>query len=88
MCCKGDHYGNQAQCTSKSSIAGKGCGCGCEEQGLLSKEEKVELLEKYKESLKSKLEDIEEKLKELWRLRNNETYQPYRIIRVLSFTSY
>lgn len=64
MCCKRDHYGNHAQCTSQLSMAGKGCGCGCGEQGFLSKEEKVELLEKYKESLKSKLEDAEEKLKE------------------------
>lgn len=65
MCCKGDHHGNHAQCTPQLGMADRECGCGCGEQGFLSKEERMELLEKHKESLKSKLEDVEKELKKL-----------------------
>jgi hypothetical protein len=40
-------------------------GCGCEGRRFLSKKEKVEMLEEYRESLKSELEGVEEELKML-----------------------
>jgi hypothetical protein len=43
------------------------CGCGCGERRFLSRNEKIEMLEEYKESLKSELEGVEEALKELQR---------------------
>ena len=41
--------------------------CGCGERRFLSRKEKIEMLEEYKESLKSELEGVEEALKELQR---------------------
>lgn len=42
-----------------------GCGCGCGGRRFLSRKEQIEMLEEYRESLKSELEGIEEALKEL-----------------------
>jgi hypothetical protein len=42
------------------------CGCGGERR-FLSRKEKIEMLEEYRESLKSELEGVEEALKELQR---------------------
>jgi hypothetical protein len=39
--------------------------CGCGEHKLLSKEERIEKLEEYRESLKRKLDGVEEELKVL-----------------------
>jgi predicted nucleic acid-binding Zn-ribbon protein len=41
------------------------CGCGCGGRRFLSRKEKIELLEEYRESLKKELEGVEEELKEL-----------------------
>jgi hypothetical protein len=41
------------------------CGCGCGERRFLSRKEKVEMLEEYRESLKCELEGVEEELKKL-----------------------
>ncbi|OPY52631.1 MAG: hypothetical protein A4E48_01037 [Methanosaeta sp. PtaU1.Bin060] len=41
------------------------CGCGCGERRFLSKKEKIEMLEEYKEALKCELEGVEEKLRDL-----------------------
>jgi hypothetical protein len=41
------------------------CGCGCGGRRFLSRKEKIEMLEEYRESLKSELEGVEEELKEL-----------------------
>jgi hypothetical protein len=38
--------------------------CGCERQ-FLSKKERIEMLEEYRESLKCELEGVEEELKEI-----------------------
>jgi hypothetical protein len=37
--------------------------CGCGERKFLSKNEKIEMLEEYRESLKCELEGVEEELK-------------------------
>ena len=39
--------------------------CGCGEHKLLSKKEKIEKLEEYRESLKCELDGVEEELKEI-----------------------
>ena len=39
--------------------------CGCGERKFLSKKERIEMLEEYRESLKSELEGVEEELKSL-----------------------
>jgi hypothetical protein len=43
------------------------CGCDCGGRRFLSRKEKVEMLEEYREALKSELEGVEEKLNELKR---------------------
>jgi hypothetical protein len=39
--------------------------CGCKGRRFLSKKERIEVLEEYKESLKCELEGVEEELKRL-----------------------
>jgi hypothetical protein len=39
--------------------------CGCGERKFLSKKERIEMLEEYRESLKCELKGVEEELKEL-----------------------
>lgn len=63
MCRKEDHQGNHTQCTPQLGIADREC--SCEGQGLLNKEESTDLLERYNESLESKLEDVEEESEKL-----------------------
>jgi hypothetical protein len=41
------------------------CGCGCGGRKFLTKREKIEKLEEYSKMLKSELEGVEEKLKEI-----------------------
>jgi len=41
------------------------CGCGCGERRFLSRKEKIEMLEEYREALKNELEGVEEQLKDL-----------------------
>jgi len=40
-------------------------GCGCGRRKFLSKKERIEMLEEYRESLKCELEGVEEELKGL-----------------------
>ncbi len=42
-------------------------GCCCGRRGFLSRREKIERLEEYRESLKNELEGVEEELKEVKR---------------------
>jgi hypothetical protein len=46
-------------------LAGPHGACGCAGRKFLSKREQVEMLESYREALKSELEGVEEALKEL-----------------------
>jgi hypothetical protein len=39
--------------------------CGCGEHKLLSKKERIEMLEEYRESLKCELDGVEKELKEI-----------------------
>jgi hypothetical protein len=41
------------------------CGCGCGGRMFLSRKEKVEMLEEYRESLKNELDGVEEELRKL-----------------------
>jgi len=41
------------------------CGCCCQGRRFLSRREKIEMLEEYRESLKNELEGVEEELKTL-----------------------
>jgi hypothetical protein len=74
MCCgdetHGHHGGQMGHMGHKghhgdTAMAHGMCGCGCGERRFLSKKEKIEMLEEYKEALKNELEGVEEKLKEL-----------------------
>ena len=42
-----------------------GCDCGNSGRGFLTKEEKAELLEEYKENLEKELKGVSERIKEL-----------------------
>jgi len=39
--------------------------CGCGERKFLSKKERIEMLEEYRESLRCELDGVDEKLKDL-----------------------
>ena len=39
--------------------------CGCHERRFLSKKERIEMLEEYRDSLKCELDGVEEELKEI-----------------------
>jgi hypothetical protein len=39
--------------------------CGCKERRFLSKKERIEMLEEYRESLKCELDGVEEELKDI-----------------------
>ncbi len=72
MCCgdkemHGHHAGHIDHGAHHRGMAHGMCGCGCGERRFLSRNEKIEMLEEYKESLKSELEGVEEALKELQR---------------------
>jgi hypothetical protein len=69
MCCGEEMHGRHAERVvhgaPREAVAHSmcGCGCGCGERKFLGRKEKVEKLEKYRESLKSELERVEEELK-------------------------
>ena len=42
-----------------------GCSCCCGDRRFLSRREKIEMLEEYRDSLKNELEGVEEELKEI-----------------------
>ena len=72
MCCgdkemHGHHAGHIGQGSHHGGMAHGMCGCGCGERRFLSRKEKIEMLEEYRESLKNELEGVEEALKELQR---------------------
>ena len=72
MCCgdkemHGHHAEHVGQGSHHGGMAHGMCGCGCGERRFLSRKEKIEMLEEYRESLKNELEGVEEALKELQR---------------------
>jgi hypothetical protein len=72
MCCgdeemPGHHAGHIGHGAHHRGMAHGMCGCGCGGRRFLSRKEKVEMLEEYRESLKNELEGVEEELKELQR---------------------
>ncbi len=69
MCCGEEMHGRYAghvghEAHHRGMVHGM-CGCGCEGRRFLSKKEKMEMLEEYRESLKNELEGVEEELKAL-----------------------
>jgi len=71
MCCgeemHGHHVGRIGHEAHHRGMAQGMCCCGCGGRRFLSRKEKVEMLEEYRESLKSELEGVEEELRELKR---------------------
>ena len=70
MCCgdeemRGHHAGHMGQSAHHGGMAHGMCGCGCGGRRFLSRKEKIEMLEEYRESLKCELEGVEEELSEL-----------------------
>lgn len=62
--CHTAHVGHGAP---RTAVVHGMCDCGCGQRRFLNRNEKVEMLEEYRESLKSELEGVEEALKELKR---------------------
>jgi hypothetical protein len=72
MCCgdeemHGRHAGHTIYGSHHGGMVHGMCGCDCGGRRFLSRKEKVEMLEEYREALKSELEGVEEALKELKR---------------------
>ena len=65
MCCSDGHMHHGASGCHEMPLAGPHGACGCAGRKFLSKREQVEMLESYREALKSELEGVEEALKEL-----------------------
>ena len=69
MCCgeemQGHHGGHIGHEAHHKGMAHGMCGCGCGGRKFLSRKEKIEMLEDYRESLKNELEGVEEELKKL-----------------------
>ena len=70
MCCgdkemQGHHAGHIGHGAHHRGMAHGMCSCGG--RRFLSRKEKIEMLEEYRESLKSELEGVEEELNELKR---------------------
>jgi len=67
MCCGEEMRGHHAMHVGDGAPLGGMvhgmCGCDCGQRRFLSKKERVEMLEEYRESLKSELEGVEEELK-------------------------
>ena len=42
-----------------------GCGCGHEMRNFLTKEEKLDILKEYKESLQNEVKGVEERIRQL-----------------------
>ncbi len=49
---------------------GQGCGCGTTSRSFLTKEEKLEMLQEYKEALEKEAKGVEERIKELEKKNN------------------
>jgi hypothetical protein len=62
---QGHHAGHMGHKGHHGGMAHGMCGCGCSGRRFLSRKEKIEMLEEYRESLKNELEGVEEALKEL-----------------------
>jgi len=72
MCCgdeemHGRHAGHTIHGSHHGGMVHGMCGCDCGGRRFLSRKEKVEMLEEYREALKSELEGVEEELNELKR---------------------
>ena len=71
MCCGEEMQGHHARHVIHGAPHGGMMhgihGCCCGGRRFLSRREKIEMLEEYKESLKNELEGVEEELKELKR---------------------
>ena len=72
MCCGDEEmHGRHAEHMTHGAHHGANvqgmCGCGCGGRRFLSRKEKIEMLEEYRESLKNELEGVEEELNELKR---------------------
>jgi hypothetical protein len=72
MCCGDEemherHAGHIGHEAHHMGMAHGMCGCVCGGRRFLSRKEKVEILEEYRESLKNELEGVEEELNELKR---------------------
>jgi hypothetical protein len=72
MCCGDEemherHAGHIGHEAHHMGMAHGMCGCRCRGRRFLSRKEKVEMLEEYRESLKNELEGVEEELNELKR---------------------
>jgi hypothetical protein len=73
MCCGDENMHQGASGCHELPLAKHGhhghnhgtCGCGCGGRRFLSRKEKIEMLEEYRESLKNELEGVEEALNEL-----------------------
>jgi hypothetical protein len=72
MCCgdeemHGHHAGHTIRGAHHKGMGHDMCSCSFGGRRFLSRKEKVEMLEEYRESLKNELEGVEEELKELQR---------------------
>ena len=65
MCCEERPRRHAGPMLHDVPLAGVHGTCDCHERGFLSKKERIEMLEEYRESLKCKLEGVEEELKGL-----------------------
>jgi hypothetical protein len=63
----GRHAGHTIHGSHHGGMVHGMCGCDCGGRRFLSRKEKVEMLEEYREALKSELEGVEEELNELKR---------------------
>jgi hypothetical protein len=67
--CEGKVHGHHARHASHGAshmdMASVGCGCSCSGRRFLSKNERIEALQEYKEALKNELEGVEEELTKL-----------------------
>lgn len=60
-----DHHAEPMSMPHSALRSGEHGMCGCGGRRFLSKKEKIEVLEEYRESLKCELEGVEEELKRL-----------------------
>ena len=72
MCCEDKMQSQHAGHTTTYGAPHRGmvhgiCSCGCGGRRFVSRKEKIEMLEEYRESLKNELEGVEEELIELQR---------------------
>ena len=69
MCCGEENHMNRFRNRTHGShhmgMAHGRCGCGCGDRRFLSKKERMDILEEYRESLKKELEGVEEELRKI-----------------------